>query len=63
MGANFRESPKSLAKLIFMILKFVTATSQGAWHCTRNDVINTYTCLILLTIILSHTYRDLGKIA
>ena len=31
------ESPKRPSKLIFVVLKFMTATSPGAWHCCTSD--------------------------
>ena len=37
----FVESPRRASELIFVVLNFVTATSPGAWHCIRDDVIDT----------------------
>ena len=42
MGSNFRGKSEKALKLIFVVLNFVTATRQGAWHCcTNDDVIDT----------------------
>ena len=47
MAGNFVESPTRLSKLIFMVLNFMTATIQGAWDRTSDDIINTRACNLL----------------
>ena len=41
--ANFHGKSEKALKLIFVILKFMAAISQGAWHCMSDDVIDTRT--------------------
>ena len=60
----FVESPKRPSKLIFVVLKCVTATSPGAWHCTSDDAIDTCTLDLRLVIFFAKPYlRKLGQIA